>query len=340
VASKFFSDVFYTNSRYAKVGGLPTQELNKLELQFLLLNDFRLAIPPELLQEYLDALIANSNAMLSDPSPQASVDHSASPAQELFGDSCYPLYKFNPHMPSMSSPVFSQPQLPPPPVYTATPPQSSSVDHETSSAASSVAPTPNSFATASSLDGIASSSSCSTITQSNFSRPVVDDTTATSSERTTPTKQKTEGDAWEMVADEPTPAAESSVGVSETGTEVGEEEEDDPTVRVPAKFTTPAADDDDEDGDGRRTPSRLHNHSQYSSYTNTEFGEDEPTYHRPESPAASLRYVDGQWNRSSDRRSDEDHEIADGEVTEDEVVYRGHRHRESGRASASFDSSS
>lgn len=41
VASKFFSDVFYTNSRYAKVGGLPQSELNQLELQFLLLNDFR-----------------------------------------------------------------------------------------------------------------------------------------------------------------------------------------------------------------------------------------------------------------------------------------------------------
>ncbi|KAK1770192.1 cyclin-domain-containing protein [Phialemonium atrogriseum] len=38
-ASKFFSDVFYTNSRYAKVGGLPLGELNHLELQFLLLND-------------------------------------------------------------------------------------------------------------------------------------------------------------------------------------------------------------------------------------------------------------------------------------------------------------
>ncbi|KAI0722026.1 cyclin-domain-containing protein, partial [Cerioporus squamosus] len=32
VASKFFSDVFYTNSRYAKVGGLPLTELNQLEL--------------------------------------------------------------------------------------------------------------------------------------------------------------------------------------------------------------------------------------------------------------------------------------------------------------------
>ena len=57
VASKFFSDVFYTNSRYAKVGGLPLNELNQLELQFLLLNDFRLKIPVDELQRYADQLI-------------------------------------------------------------------------------------------------------------------------------------------------------------------------------------------------------------------------------------------------------------------------------------------
>ncbi|KAI5124748.1 hypothetical protein M0805_005382 [Coniferiporia weirii] len=57
VASKFFSDVFYTNSRYAKVGGLPQAELNQLELQFLLLNDFRLAIPTDEMQRYAEQLI-------------------------------------------------------------------------------------------------------------------------------------------------------------------------------------------------------------------------------------------------------------------------------------------
>ena len=50
-------DVFYTNSRYAKVGGLPGNELNQLELQFILLNDFRLVIPPEEMQRYGDRLL-------------------------------------------------------------------------------------------------------------------------------------------------------------------------------------------------------------------------------------------------------------------------------------------
>ncbi|KAI9728951.1 MAG: hypothetical protein M1828_000036 [Chrysothrix sp. TS-e1954] len=56
-ASKFFSDVFFTNSRYAKVGGLPLAELNHLELQFLLLNDFRLSIPVEELEAYATMLV-------------------------------------------------------------------------------------------------------------------------------------------------------------------------------------------------------------------------------------------------------------------------------------------
>ena len=73
-ASKFFSDIFYTNSRYAKVinpptrrsyvvannrqvGGLPLPELNHLELQFLLLNDFRLSVPVEELEAYGTMLV-------------------------------------------------------------------------------------------------------------------------------------------------------------------------------------------------------------------------------------------------------------------------------------------
>ncbi|KAJ8502132.1 hypothetical protein ONZ51_g221 [Trametes cubensis] len=60
VASKFFSDVFYTNSRYAKVGGLPLTELNQLELQFLLLNDFHLMISQEEMQFYASKLAQQS----------------------------------------------------------------------------------------------------------------------------------------------------------------------------------------------------------------------------------------------------------------------------------------
>ncbi|KAI8085687.1 cyclin PHO80-like protein, partial [Thamnidium elegans] len=52
VASKFFSDVFYTNTRYAKVGGLPVSELNSLEVEFLKLNSFNLTVSISELQKY------------------------------------------------------------------------------------------------------------------------------------------------------------------------------------------------------------------------------------------------------------------------------------------------
>lgn len=57
VSSKFFSDIFYKNLRYAKVGGLPLEELNYLELQFLLLLDFKLMVSVEDLQNYADLLL-------------------------------------------------------------------------------------------------------------------------------------------------------------------------------------------------------------------------------------------------------------------------------------------
>ncbi|QPG75044.1 hypothetical protein FOA43_002384 [Brettanomyces nanus] len=57
VASKFFSDVFYKNSRYAKVGGLPLEELNHLEIQFLMLLDFKLMIQVEEMNRYGDLLL-------------------------------------------------------------------------------------------------------------------------------------------------------------------------------------------------------------------------------------------------------------------------------------------
>lgn len=40
-----------------QVGGLPLVELNNLELQFLLLNDFRLSIPVEELEAYGTMLV-------------------------------------------------------------------------------------------------------------------------------------------------------------------------------------------------------------------------------------------------------------------------------------------
>lgn len=40
-----------------QVGGLPLAELNHLEIQFLILNDFRLAVPVEDLEAYATMLV-------------------------------------------------------------------------------------------------------------------------------------------------------------------------------------------------------------------------------------------------------------------------------------------
>ncbi|PHZ16413.1 cyclin-related 2, partial [Rhizopus microsporus ATCC 52813] len=52
ISSKLYSDIFFTNTRYAKVGGLPVKELNALELEFLYLNDYNLFVTIEELQDY------------------------------------------------------------------------------------------------------------------------------------------------------------------------------------------------------------------------------------------------------------------------------------------------
>lgn len=57
VCTKFLSDFFYSNSRYARVGGISLQELNSLELQFLFLCDLKLLVPVSDLQRYADLLL-------------------------------------------------------------------------------------------------------------------------------------------------------------------------------------------------------------------------------------------------------------------------------------------
>ncbi|OBZ88265.1 PHO85 cyclin-like protein psl1 [Choanephora cucurbitarum] len=57
ISSKLYSDVFFTNTRYAKVGGLPVGELNALELEFLRLNSYNLFVDIDKLQRYGDNVL-------------------------------------------------------------------------------------------------------------------------------------------------------------------------------------------------------------------------------------------------------------------------------------------
>ncbi|KAI7902671.1 cyclin-domain-containing protein [Cokeromyces recurvatus] len=65
VASKCTSDIYYTNSRYAKVGGLSLYELNQLELELLFLIDFQLHINLETLQLYANQLLSHATSVMS-----------------------------------------------------------------------------------------------------------------------------------------------------------------------------------------------------------------------------------------------------------------------------------
>ncbi|KAG0194413.1 hypothetical protein DFQ28_011214, partial [Apophysomyces sp. BC1034] len=60
IASKFTSDVYYANRRYAKVGGIALHELNKLEMEFLFLCNFKLLVRLEDLQSYGNQLLTHS----------------------------------------------------------------------------------------------------------------------------------------------------------------------------------------------------------------------------------------------------------------------------------------
>lgn len=56
LAAKFIDDAFFNNAYYAKVGGVSTAELNRLEMKFLFSIDFRLQVPLETFGRYCSLL--------------------------------------------------------------------------------------------------------------------------------------------------------------------------------------------------------------------------------------------------------------------------------------------
>ncbi|EEF41704.1 cyclin-U3-1 isoform X2 [Ricinus communis] len=56
VAAKFIDDAFFNNAYYAKVGGVSTEELNKLEMKFLFSIDFRLQVSVNTFGRYCSQL--------------------------------------------------------------------------------------------------------------------------------------------------------------------------------------------------------------------------------------------------------------------------------------------
>jgi hypothetical protein len=57
LAAKFHDDKFYSNKQYAKVSGVSLMEMNRLELNFLQLIDWKLNVPQEEYDIYLDLVL-------------------------------------------------------------------------------------------------------------------------------------------------------------------------------------------------------------------------------------------------------------------------------------------
>lgn len=90
--------------RDRQVGGLPQGELNQLELQFLLLNDFRLMIAMEEMQSYAEQLIRFSENN-SDPSFSSLPQYPSSSSQPSpAGPTKYMIFVDNMHQPPSPSP--------------------------------------------------------------------------------------------------------------------------------------------------------------------------------------------------------------------------------------------
>ncbi|KAJ8547527.1 hypothetical protein K7X08_011113 [Anisodus acutangulus] len=56
LAAKFIDDAFYNNAYYARVGGVTTKELNKLEMKFLFGLDFQLHVSVQTFGSYCSLL--------------------------------------------------------------------------------------------------------------------------------------------------------------------------------------------------------------------------------------------------------------------------------------------
>lgn len=52
LAAKFFDDQYYNNAYYAQIGGVSTEEINSLEVEFLFMINFSLYVSREIYDQY------------------------------------------------------------------------------------------------------------------------------------------------------------------------------------------------------------------------------------------------------------------------------------------------
>ena len=79
VAAKGLCDVFWTNSTYAKVGGVSKKELSILELELLTKTEWRIVPSTDKLEEYYKSVVeSHPDYALNEPEPVLSPDSSTS----------------------------------------------------------------------------------------------------------------------------------------------------------------------------------------------------------------------------------------------------------------------
>lgn len=71
LAAKFIDDAFFNNAYYAKVGGVSTAELNRLEMKFLFAIDFRLKVNVDTFKKYCSQLEKEAAGLQMERSIQA-----------------------------------------------------------------------------------------------------------------------------------------------------------------------------------------------------------------------------------------------------------------------------
>lgn len=80
LAAKFIDDAFFNNAYYAKVGGVTTAELNRLEMEFLFGIDFRLYVSLSTFGKYCSELMNEASeeaVQIERPPLHANTIHSA-----------------------------------------------------------------------------------------------------------------------------------------------------------------------------------------------------------------------------------------------------------------------
>jgi hypothetical protein len=77
VASKGLSDSFWTNSTYARVGGVSLKELALLELELLWRVEWRIVPQPEILKDYYKSLVQRNEGFEIEKESESSSDRSS-----------------------------------------------------------------------------------------------------------------------------------------------------------------------------------------------------------------------------------------------------------------------